>query len=117
MVIGKASATITLTAADLNQTYSGTAKTVGYSISPVGVIGVSISYKQGATVVASPTNAGSSAVTAILINDNYKLATANDPTTGTLVIGKAASTTTVTIAGGPYTYTGSAQTPATVSVS
>src|SRR5207237_37407 len=31
-------------------------------------------------------------------------------------IGKASSTTVVTINGGPFTYTGSAQTPATVSV-
>jgi hypothetical protein len=32
------------------------------------------------------------------------------------VIGKASSTTVVTVTGAPFTYTGSAQTPATVSV-
>jgi hypothetical protein len=31
-------------------------------------------------------------------------------------IGKASSTTVVTVTGAPFTYTGSAQTPATVSV-
>ncbi|KAF0235513.1 MAG: Ig domain protein group 1 domain, partial [Prolixibacteraceae bacterium] len=45
-------------------------------------------------------------------NGNY------NATSGTVnnAIGKAATTTVVTINGGPFTYTGSAQTPATVSV-
>jgi hypothetical protein len=34
----------------------------------------------------------------------------------TFSIGKASSTTVVTVTGAPFTYTGSAQTPATVSV-
>ena len=45
-------------------------------------------------------------------NSNYKA------TSGTVhdIIDKAVTTTTVTINGGPFTYTGAAQTPATVSV-
>ncbi len=46
---------------------------------------MSITYKQGDTTVASPTNAGSYSVTATLTNANYEAT----PATGTLVIGKA----------------------------
>lgn len=183
-VIGKASATITLTAADLTQTYSGNGKTVGYTTNPAGITGVSVTYSQGGNAVGSPTVAGSYSVLASLTNDNYLTTSATgtlvigkapatvtlgsltptysgsslaatattDPTglivnftydgatsaptnagsytvagiindnnytgsaSGSLVINKAASVTTVTIAGAPFTYTGSSQTPATVSV-
>ena len=49
-------------------------------------------------------------------NSTGSLYTTSTNSTGTLVINKAASVTTVTITGAPLTYTGSAQTPATVSV-
>ncbi|WP_018613587.1 beta strand repeat-containing protein, partial [Segetibacter koreensis] len=108
----KASATITLVNADLSPTFNGSGKTVGYTISPTGVSGVTVSYKKGIISVASPTDAGSYSVTASLNNANYD---ATD-VTSTLVIGKATSTTVVSVPSGPYVYTGAAQTPATVSV-
>jgi hypothetical protein len=50
-------------------------------------------------------------VTGTINDNNYK-----GSASGTFVISKASSSTVVTITGGPFTYTGSAQTPATVSV-
>ena len=102
-------ATATLTLSNLTQTYDGQPKPVTVTTSPVDLTGVSVTYDGSTTV---PVNAGSYAVVASLTNDNY---TASD-VTGTLVIAKATTTTVVTINGGPFTYTGSAITPATVTV-
>ena len=85
--IAKAQATLTLT--DLTATYDGSAKPVGVTVVPAGLTGISVTYDGGA---AAPTNAGSYAIVASLTNDNYQAANA----TGTLVIAKAASTTSVT---------------------
>ena len=182
--IAKGSATITLSAADLNQTYSGSGKTVGYTTSPADVMGVSVTYSKDGNAVASPTAAGTYSVLATLTNNYYNTTSAtgtlviekapvtvtlgnlrptytgsplaatattnqagltvnltydgaaqaptnagsytvtgiiNDDNytgsaSGTLVIGKAASITTVTVPAGPYTYTGSAHTRASVTV-
>ncbi|WP_210465319.1 MBG domain-containing protein [Rufibacter roseolus] len=86
----KAAATITLTMADLSQTYNGSAKTVGYSISPADVTGVSVTYSQKGAAVSSPTNAGSYEVLASLTNENY-----SGSAEGTLVIAKASTKTEV----------------------
>ncbi len=82
--VDKAAATITL--GNLTgHTYDGSAKAATATTSPAGLSGVSITYKQGDTAVASPTNAGSYDVTATLTNNNYEAT----PATGTLVIDKA----------------------------
>ncbi len=75
--------------------------------SPTGLTGVSVTYSQGATPVAIPTNAGSYTVAATLTNTNYKLVAANDPTTGTLSITQAPATINVTDL--TKTYNGSPQ--------
>ncbi|PZX52091.1 hypothetical protein LV84_03499, partial [Algoriphagus ratkowskyi] len=88
-------------------TKSGSTGSVTFSY-----VGVSpTTYAASAT---KPTNAGSYQVTATLASDaNY-----NGAVSAPLAfsIGKAASVTTVTITGAPFTYTGSSQTPAIVSV-
>jgi hypothetical protein len=106
IVVEKAPATITLTTADLSQTFNGSAKTVGFSISPVGVTGVTVSYSKNGTAVTSPTNAGSYEVLASLTNDNY-----TGSATGTLAIAKAPTTTVVSVSDATYngsTHSGSA---------
>ena len=71
----------------------------------------STSYGPSAT---APTNAGAYSVTATFAgNNNYNEATS---TAAPLTIAKAASTTTVSCTGGPFTYNGNPQTPCTVSV-
>jgi hypothetical protein len=60
--------------------------------------------------LGAPTNAGDYAVVASLSNDDYEAPNA----TGTLSIGKATSTTTVTFENGPYTYRGTAFTATAV---
>lgn len=86
LTVTKAVATIRL--GNLAQTYNGTARTVTATTAPAGLAGVAVTYN-GLTTV--PVNAGSYAVVASLNNPNYTAANA----LGTLVIGKAASTTTV----------------------
>ncbi|WP_242918752.1 MBG domain-containing protein [Pontibacter liquoris] len=104
--ITPASATISLT--DLAKTYNGSAQGATVTTSPAG-LAVNVTYAGSATI---PTNAGTYAVVASLNNSNY---TASNGT-GSLVIAKAPTTTVVTLASGPFTYTGSAITPATVRV-
>ena len=100
--IAKAAATLTLS--NLSATYDGTAKPVTVTTSPADLPGVSVTYDGSAT---APTNAGSYAIVASLTNANYQATAA----TGTLVIAKAATVTTVTCSAGPFTFTGVAQTP------
>ncbi|WP_190300363.1 MBG domain-containing protein [Rufibacter hautae] len=101
IIVEKATATITLTAADLSQTFNGLAKSVGYSINPADVTGVTVSYRKNGTPVAAPINAGSYEVLATLINDNY-----SGSAEGTLVIAKALTSTVVSST--DATYNGSA---------
>src|SRR5207249_8891976 len=66
LVIGKATATITLGA--LDQAYDGSPKPATVTTSPAGLSGVSITYDGSAT---APANIGSYAVAASLNNANY----------------------------------------------
>jgi hypothetical protein len=104
--VGKGTATLSLS--NLSQTYDGSPKSVTVTTSPGGLSGVAVTYNGSATV---PTNAGSYAVVASLSNPDY---TATDAT-GTLVIGPASSTTTVSCPTS-VTYTGAAQTPCSATV-
>ncbi|SDJ78054.1 gliding motility-associated C-terminal domain-containing protein [Pedobacter sp. ok626] len=83
LVIGKATATITLN--NLSQTYDGTAKSATAVTNPSGLSGVTFTYNGSATL---PILAGTYTVVASLTNSNYVLTT----TTGSLVIGKAVAT-------------------------
>jgi hypothetical protein len=85
LVIGKASATVTL--GGLNQTYNGSPRPVTASTTPAN-LAVAITYNGSSTV---PTNAGTYAVSAVVTNLNYTGAA-----TGTLVIGQATATLTLT---------------------
>jgi hypothetical protein len=104
--VGKGAATLSL--ANLNSTYDGSPKSASATTTPAGLAGVSITYDGSAT---APTSAGSYAVVASLNNPDYQAPNA----TGTLVIAMAGSTTTVTCPAS-VTYTGSAQTPCTATV-
>ena len=93
LVIGKASATITL--GNLTPTYDGTAKSATATTNPLGLSGISITYNLSGT---SPTNAGSYNVLATLTNANYQASIAS----GTLTIGPTSSTTTVSVSNATY---------------
>lgn len=75
LVIGKATATVTLSG--LNQNYDGNPKTVGFSTSPGGLT-VDVTYNGSTT---PPTNAGSYAVVATIHDPNY-----SGSSSGTLVV-------------------------------
>src|SRR5205823_3639916 len=70
-----------------------------------------VSYSQNGTAVESPTNAGTYTVTVTVTDPNY-----TGSATGTLTIGKAASTTTVSCPTDPQPYTGSAIAPCQATV-
>ncbi|GAA4393047.1 MBG domain-containing protein [Hymenobacter koreensis] len=110
LVIGRAPATIALTAADLTQTYTNSPKTVRASATPPAA-GVQVAYSQHAAPVI-PLNAGDYVVTATLTNANYQLVNASNQhiasVTGLLAIGKATPAVALNIASS-YTYTGSNQ--------
>jgi hypothetical protein len=97
--VGKGTASLAL--GNLAQTFDGSPKSASVTTTPAGLSGVSVTYNGSGT---APTNAGSYAVLASLLNDDY----AAPDATGTLVIAKASSATTVTFEPGPYTYRGSA---------
>lgn len=109
LVINPAPATLTLTTADLTQTYSGSGKTVGATATP-GAAGVQVVYSQSGTGVAAPTAAGTYTVTATLTNPNYQLVNAQGQpiasVTGTLTIGKAPVVVTLDAASLSATYNG-----------
>jgi trimeric autotransporter adhesin len=110
--INKATATLTLDVSDLSQTYGAT-RAVDVTTSPVGLATVTVTY-ESATYPSSttpPTDAGSYTVTATLDNANYTA----DPATGTLVIGKAATTTVITCPAS-VSFTGSALVPCSATV-
>jgi hypothetical protein len=107
LTINKANATIVLS--DLVHTYDGTPKAATATVSPLAA-GVIVTYKQGATAVPSPTNAGDYDVSAALTNSNYQLIDAEssapiDAVVGKLTIKKADATLTATGFSGPYTGT------------
>ncbi|WP_169336194.1 MBG domain-containing protein [Pontibacter roseus] len=103
LVIDKANASINL--GNLSHTYDGTGKAATATTGPEGLSGISLSYKQGATPVAEPIDAGSYTVLATLANPNYQLASGSDLSTATLVIGKAIAT--ITLENLIHTYDGS----------
>src|ERR687885_540742 len=92
LTVGKAPASLAFVAADLGQTYDGTAKSVAVTTTPSGLSGVSVSYSQNGNAVAGPTDAGSYKVDASLDNPNYEASAI----TGTLVIERANQTIHVT---------------------
>ena len=94
MVIGKASATVTLTG--LTPTYTGAPISAGATTTPAGLT-VDFTYDGSAT---APTNAGTYAVVGTINNANYQ-----GTSSGSMIIGKASAT--VTLTGLTPTYTGS----------
>jgi hypothetical protein len=81
----KVRARATLQLGNLAAVYDGQAHFASVVTSPPGLAGVSLTYTQGTTPVAAPTQAGSYLVTASLTNDDYDA----DPVTGTLTIAQA----------------------------
>ena len=109
-VIGKAASTTTVTCtAGATFTYTGSALTP-CTATVIGAGGLSetltVSYTDN-------TAAGTATASASYAGDTNHEVSSN---TETFVIGKAASTTTVTCTAGPFTYTGSALTPCTATV-
>src|SRR5205085_5425840 len=92
--INKAAATVSLS--NLTHTYDGSAKSATATTNPSGKT-VVISYSQNSQPVASPTNAGSYDVSATINDANYQ-----GSTNGTLTIGKASSTTAVTVSNATF---------------
>ena len=117
--VNKATPTVTVTVG--SYTYSGSAQGPNaYTTSPSGDTGTPTWSYQGTGSTAygpsatRPTLAGTYKVTVSLASDANFNAASSSATDFT--IGKASSTTVVTLSGSPFTYTGSAITPATVSV-
>jgi hypothetical protein len=79
--ISQAMATVTLS--NLTQTYDGTPKSATVTTGPMGLT-VNITYSQNNQPVVSPTAAGSYAVVATIVENNYQ-----GSTSGTLVINQA----------------------------
>ncbi|TCC91080.1 MBG domain-containing protein [Pedobacter hiemivivus] len=104
LVIGKGTATLTLSG--LTATYDGTGKSATVTTNPAGLSGVSITYDGSATL---PTVAGTYAVVASLTNANY---TATDAT-GSLVIGKGTAILTLSNLTQTYDGTGKSATVTT----
>jgi predicted extracellular nuclease len=80
----------TITLSNLSAVYDGTPKYATATTKPDG-LKVNITYKQGNTTVAAPTEAGSYDVTATIDDPNY-----TGSQTGTLVIDKAGTSTLLT---------------------
>ncbi|MBK7455581.1 MAG: hypothetical protein IPJ46_18220 [Anaerolineales bacterium] len=95
----------TVSLSDLSQVYNGLPKSAAFTTNPAGLM-VNFTYN-GSSV--APTNAGSYAVVANITAPKYA-----GMASGTLVIAKASSTTTLS-GGGTYVYNGSSR-PAIVSV-
>ena len=107
--IDKAASTTTITC-PMNVTYTGSPLTP-CSATATGAGGLNCPDGD----LRKQLNAGTATADATSVGDaNHNGSTA---TQATFTIDKAPSTTTVTIVGGPFTYTGAVQTPATVSVS
>lgn len=89
IIVDKAPATISLDV--LKHTYSGSAKAAVVTTSPSGLAGVSISYKQGGTLIFSPVAAGSYEVIATLAHKNFEAT----PVHNIMIIEKANATVTL----------------------
>jgi hypothetical protein len=98
LVIGKATATLTLS--NLTQSYNGSAKSATVTTSPAGLSGVSVTYDGSTT---APSAVGSYAIVAALDNANYQATNA----TGTLEVNSTSAR--VTLSGLTHTYDGSAK--------
>ena len=96
LVIGNMLATVTL--ANLNHIYDGTAKAATAATTPAG-LAVTLSYSRNGSPIAAPIDAGSYAVTATVDDPSYQ-----GTTTGTLVIAKA--TAPVVLSNLRHTYDG-----------
>lgn len=95
------------------QTYTGSPLAATVSGSVAGIVS-DIKYGGSSAV---PTAAGSYAVTVDFApTDTVNYNSLNDASAGTFTIDPAGSVTTVTCGAGPFTYTGSAQTPCSASV-
>jgi hypothetical protein len=93
LTIAKASATVALT--NLTHTYNGSVKGAGATTIPATVtppIGVSFTYSDTASPTTAPTDAGSYAVTATIIDPRFE----GPPATGTITINKAPQTISFT---------------------
>ena len=100
LVLAKAPATLTL--GNLSQTYNGGSRIVAVTSSPASLGGVTVTYDASTT---PPINAGSYAVVASLTNANFSA----PDVAGTLVVGKASAT--ITLSNLTQTYTGGALSP------
>ncbi|MFV8465855.1 beta strand repeat-containing protein, partial [Flavobacterium sp. LB1P62] len=107
--IGKAATTTVVTIAAGPFAYTGSAQTPA-TISVTGAGGLSLTPSADFT---NNTNAGTATASYTYAETANYLSSSDSEN---FTIGKAATTTVVTIAAGPFAYTGSAQTPATVSV-
>ncbi|WP_143244262.1 MBG domain-containing protein, partial [Algoriphagus ratkowskyi] len=107
--IGKAASVTTVTITGAPFTYTGSAITPA-TVSVTGAGGLSLT---PAPVYVNNTNAGTATASYIYAESANHFASSDSED---FTIGKAASVTTVTITGAPFTYTGAAITPATVSV-
>ena len=107
--IAKASSTTTVTIVGGPFTYTGAAITPA-TVAVTGVGGLSLTPTANYT---DNLNAGTAAASYTYAGDANHLGSSDSVN---FTIAKASSTTTVTIVGGPFTYTGSAITPATVAV-
>ncbi len=84
-------AAATLTLSNLNQSYDGTPKSATVTTTPAGLSGVTVTYNGSTT---PPSNIGSYALVASLVNADYKATNA----TGTLIISSPAVTVTLSTA-------------------
>ncbi|AKQ46904.1 hypothetical protein TH63_16720 [Rufibacter radiotolerans] len=107
--IGKAATTTTVAIAAGPFTFTGSAITPA-SVKVTGAGGLDLSPNAN---YANNINAGTASASYSYAEDNNYFASTDSKD---FTIGKAATTTTVTLAAGPFTYTGSAITPASVSV-
>ena len=110
VTVNKASSSTVITCSPGPFTYTGSPQTP-CSATATGAGGLSVSVT---VVYGNNTNAGTATANATYAGDaNHDGSTA---TQVTFSIGQAGSTTTVTCPAGPYTYTGLAQTPCSVTV-
>ena len=111
-VIEKATPTATLAVTNSPVTYDGNPQSATVVVSASSVPGSVTNIANG-----THTDAGTYAVTADFVpTDAANYNSLTGLAAGDFVIGKAATTTVVTITGAPFTYTGSPIEPATVSV-
>jgi hypothetical protein len=109
LVISKAASVTTVTVPEVAYTYTGSAQTPA-TVTVTGAGGLSIT---PTATYSNNTDAGTAIASYSYAGDGNHEASSDSQT---FAISKAPSSTVVTIAGSPFSYTGSAITPATVSV-